>query len=698
MAGRFSVEAVFKAIDRMSAPIAMMQKRMLKFTKSIEKDLGNLNKIGGSFVGGVNKAGAAMLVFGAASAAALAAAAKPGMEFEQQMADLGASFLKTRGEIGALEKEAMKLGAATKFSATEVAGAMEAMSKAGFDEEQTLKGIAGMTYAAAAAGEDLIETTANVASVMKGMGLAIEQSGKVADVLALASVKTASSIGSLAESLSKAGPVAKQFNIGLTDVTAMVASLQDAGIDASEAGSAVATMLTKLATPTDAMRAKMKKLGVSFEDAQGNMKKPAVVLGEFMKASKNAGGNMKQAAFFAEMLGLRGQKAGLLLKDAFASGKYAKLVEELEKAEGTAKKMADLRMNTLTGDLDVLTENVKGLGIELFSMSSGPLRDVAQAMTKWLDENKVKILQKIQDGVKWLVDNGPALLDWFRRIGTVVGVLYFVATAISACATAVELWTLALELNPIVLFATLAVAALALIVGFWPEISAFFGKIWDGFVDLAKPVYEFVKNVATTIFGPFYDIWKAAFEFVVGAATIGVGLLFAVLGTIGGWVYENVIVPIGSFFGMLWDGIASAATTAFGFLLEGMTLWYTSVVELFSPLIAVFSGIWDAISSAFMRVLGPVFEKIQWAIDKVRAIGRGTLGTDEAPGSEVGGQSLPQSQVVSPAERISQSISESNTTNSSELTIKDQTGRASFTKPPSKTAPSTIRLQPTGVF
>lgn len=696
MAGRFSVEAVFKAIDQMSAPIAKMQKRMLGFTKSIEKDLGNLNKMSSGFVSGVNKAGAAMVVFGAASTAAFGAAAKPGMEFEQQMADLGASFLKTRGEIGALEKEALSLGAATKFSATEVAGAMEAMSKAGYSEEQTLAGIKGMTYAAAAAGEDLIETTINVSAVMKGMQIDVSRTSWAADVLALASVKTASSIGSLAESLSKAGPVAKQFGIGLVDVTAMVASLQDAGIDASEAGSSVATMLTKLATPTDAMRAKMRKLGISFEDAKGNMLPAADVLAQLVKGGDKAGGNMKKAALFAELLGLRGQKAGILLREALASGKYEKLVEQLKEAEGTAKKMADLRMNTLTGDIDILTENVKGLSIKLFSLSSGALRKATQAMTKWLDKNQEKILQKIQDGVKWLMDNGPGLVDWLVRVGKVVGVLYAVASAIKLCAGAVELFTLALELNPVVLFATLAVGALALIVAFWPEISAFFGRIWDGFVELAKPVYEFVKNVATTIFGPFYDIWKAAFEFVVGAATIGMGLLMAVLGAVVGWVDENVVAPLSEIFSYLWDGIVWAATAAFDVIKEGTLLWYNSIVEIFSPIVGFFASIWESVSASFMSIVGPVLDKITWAIDKVRSIGRDTLGTN--PGVDEGGQSLPQSQVVSPADRISQSISESNTTNSSEVTIKDQTGRASFTKPPRKTAHSTIKLQPTGAF
>ncbi len=692
MAGRFSVEAVFKAVDQITSPIAKMQARMLAFTKSTEKGLKGLNDITSKFSSGVHKAGLAVGAAALAAGAGLAAAAKPGMEFEQQIADLGASFLKTRDQIVPLEKKAMELGAATKFSATEVAGAMEAMSKAGFDEQQTLNGIAGMTYAAAAAGEDLIATTETISAVMKGMQIDVSHSSEVADVLALASVKTASSISSLGESLSKAGPVAQQFGIDLKNTTAMVALLQDAGIDASEAGSSVATMLTKLATPTDAIRAKMRKLGVSFEDASGNMKSPAEVLEQLTKASAKSGGNMKQAAFFAELLGLRGQKAGILLQKSLASGKYDKLVTELKEAEGTAKKMADLRMNTLTGDLDVFTENVKGLGIELFGMSSGPLRDVVKGMTAWLDENKTKILQKIQDGVKWLVDNGPGIAEWAKRVGIVVGVFYAFATAVQVATAAVSLLTAALALNPIALIAIAIVAAIALVVAFWPEISAFFGKIWDGFAELIEPVLKFVKDVGTAVLGPFIAYWKAAFEFVVGAATIGVGLLLAVLEPIASWLYENVIEPVGSFFSAMWDGIVAAYSAAFGLLAEGFVAYYELFVATWSPVVGFFAGIWDAVASTFMSVLGPVLEKIQWAVDKVRSIGRGTLGTDDAPVAEDG---QPAPQVVSPQARVAQSISESTTTNYSELTIKDETKRANFTKKPAAKH-STIRLQPTG--
>lgn len=667
MAGRFSVSAVFNAIDKMTPVLKNMGAKVDKFAKAAKKELSDIGEINDKIVGGVNKVATALTGAAVASAGALAVMAKPGMEFEQQMADLGASFLKTRGEIGGLEKEALKLGAATKFSATEVAGAMEAMSKAGFDEQQTLDGIAGMTYAAAAAGEGLIETTETISAVMKGMQIDVAYSTQAADILALASVKTASSIGSLGESLSKAGPVAKQFGIGLTDVTAMVASLQDAGIDASEAGSAVATMLTKMATPTDAMRAKMRSLGVSFEDSAGNMKAPADVLEQLVKGSKKAGGNMKQAAFFAELLGLRGQKAGLLLKESLASGKYDKLVQSLREAEGTAKKMADLRMNTLTGDIDVFTENVKGLGIELFSLNSGPLRDVVKGMTEWLDQNKVEILNRIQNGVEWFKDNLPAIVDWTKRLAIAWAVFNTISVVIKSAQMAIALYELTMK-------------------------------------------------------GVTFATWL--FSSSTKAATVSLGIMRALLN------FSDASIAINGLSKSMGVGMVVAAG-AVGYAIGTWANEKWGLSDTLSGWMAQLTGLEDQLDKMGGRAKGPGLDpkddkhfadgSVQradgsWRFKSEARIAKENAATKladfnktrpAAPGADTFADMYrsPEAdpsrtytpQIVTPQDRTATSITQHTETTKAEVTIKDATGNAAVTQQP-KGKGFSIKLSPTGAF
>lgn len=722
MAGRFSVDAIFRAIDKMTAPIAKMQSGLERFSKAASAGIKGLDVAADKWLGTMSKVGVGMSVMAAGAGAALAAAAKPGMEFEQQIANLGAAYLKTRKEIKPLEDMALKLGAATQFSATDIAGAMEAMAKAGFEEEDALAGIEGMTYAAAAAGEDLVTTSGNIGMVMKAMGIPISETAKVADLLALASVKTASSIGSLTESMAKVGPTARQLGVPLKDAVAMVASLQDAGLDASEAGSATATMLTMMSKPTDAMRVKMRQLGISFADTAGNMKSPALVLGELVKAGKGAGGNMKQLAFFADLVGLRGQKAAINLSKLFESGDYQELTTALDSALGTSKKMADLRMNTLTGDLDKMTESLKTVAIDAYSVQSGGLRGITTGMTEWIDKNRELIGQNLNAFFKLIADNFESIVTWGRRIGTIVAVITAAALAVKVWAGYLWLLNAAMLANPISLIAIAIVGAIALILAFWPEISAFFSDMWAGIVSIAQSVGSVFADIGSAIadgvsavFGPIFDLymayWRGLAEFVTGVFVLAFGYIWTALKPLFDWIapkakavfdfllayWTTVWELISGVLQAQFDIIVSVVEISFGIISGIAQGAFDFVSLLWGGLIAVFSAVWDGIKWAFEKTLGPVFDKLAWAVEKIREVGRFALGSDEESGSADGAPMSVAPQVVSPGERLSQSISESTTTNKSEVTIKDQTGRAVVTKKPARGGAG-LRVAPSGGF
>lgn len=400
MAGRFSVDAIFKAIDRLTRPVAQMQSRMERFQRRMAGGFRGANRMADQFFGKMKTGG--LIVGGAAVAggAGLALLAKAGMDFEQAITNVAAVSLLTRKEIPELEKKALELGATTKFTATQAAEGMELMARAGFTTQDILSGIGGVLNAAAAEGAELAEISGHVSNVLKGMGMETSEATRVADVLALASARTNSSISSLGESMSNVASTARQFKIPLEDTVAAVALLQDVGLDASVAGSALNTMLTQLANPTDAIVGKMKKFGVTFQDAAGNMLPLQEVMANMAKAAQESGGNMDQVAFFAELVGLRGQKAAANLKDLFLSGKFGELAKELQNAKGSAEKMAATRMDTLGGDLLLLESAVDAVKVALFDTQSGPLRDIVQGMTKWVDANKGLIKTKFVEFVK----------------------------------------------------------------------------------------------------------------------------------------------------------------------------------------------------------------------------------------------------------------------------------------------------------
>lgn len=76
MAGRFSVEAVFKAVDRITAPVSRMQNRVGKFTRSMERGLRSVNRVVGKMARGLASGFKRAAVVGGAALAGLGLAIK----------------------------------------------------------------------------------------------------------------------------------------------------------------------------------------------------------------------------------------------------------------------------------------------------------------------------------------------------------------------------------------------------------------------------------------------------------------------------------------------------------------------------------------------------------------------------------------------------------------------------------------------
>lgn len=423
-----------------------MEQRSRAFTQGLSRRFGAASKSLDDFGSKVDKFGSRMSSLAvpvgiAAGAVGLVGAniIQAGAEFEAAISAVGAVGLQTKQQIADLEAEALRLGAATQFTATQSANAMEVMARAGFKNSEILAGVGPILSAAAASGLEIAEVANHVSNALKGMGLEASEAARVSDVLALASSKTNSSIGSLGESLSNVSSTARQFNIPLEDTVAAVALLQDVGLDASVAGSALNVMLTQMAAPTDGIAKKMKQFGVTFKDAEGNMLPFQDVLANIAKASKASGGNMDQVAFLAELVGLRGQKAAANLKDLFNSGKVGELTEQLYKAGGAAEKMSKLRMDNLNGDIELLNSAVDGIKISIFGLNSGPMRGIIQATNNWVTANEDVIATKIGDFVQGLIRSLPTMIDWMKRIGIGVGIFMSVKVAIAATQAALDL-------------------------------------------------------------------------------------------------------------------------------------------------------------------------------------------------------------------------------------------------------------------
>jgi TP901 family phage tail tape measure protein len=439
-AAELRLKAVFSAYDRISGPMRRMEARSRVMARVMRAGLSSVTSATGALIGGLRRVRNTAMLAAAAFGLIAKKVVGTGVDYEQAITDVGAVMRKTRKEIQPLDLLAQRLGKTTKFTAVEAAQGMQILARAGFTVEQNMAAIPGILAASAAAGEDLPVIADNVISVLKGMRMLPAQAGEVADVLTVASTKTNSTISSLAESMRNVAPVASQLGIKMRDAVAAVALLQDVGLDASQAGTATATMLTKLSKLTPGVAAKLKQMGVAFQDSHGTALPLVKILEGLAVAAEKTGGNMKQVALFADLVGLRGQRAALNLQDLGKRGKFAELLAELQSVNGAAEDVANKRMDTTQGAITLLTSAVDGLKVKLFEAEGGPLRKIVEGMTKWVGANEALIVQKVSEWVKKFKDNLPEIWKWTKRIAKAVAVLYAIHIAASIASAAVAVF------------------------------------------------------------------------------------------------------------------------------------------------------------------------------------------------------------------------------------------------------------------
>jgi TP901 family phage tail tape measure protein len=411
MAGKFTIEAIFKATDRFSGVLGAIEARAGRFSRNLGGAFKDVGAMADRFASGLKQIAIGAAAVGAIAGAGLLKVGEAGAHFEQSITNVGAVMGKNRAQIVDLEKEAMRLGVVTQFSASEVSEAMESMARKGFDAEEILQGIPGVLDAIAASGEGMAEVSTVVGSTIRGFGLDASKAAHVADILAFSAEKSGAHITDMGTALATAAPTAKALGVSLEDTAAAVGLLQKMGLDASTAGSATATMLAKISKPSADAAKQMAALGVSFKDAKGNALPFRDILGQFVKVGDKAGGNMNRMAFFAELVGLRGDKAALALADMAKTGDFDKLTESLKNVDGYAHKVATIRLDTTTGSWKLLTSTVEVLETKLFELKSGPLRGVIDGTNQWLQANQ----ELIVSGVKDYIEKAAFGIDMFTH-------------------------------------------------------------------------------------------------------------------------------------------------------------------------------------------------------------------------------------------------------------------------------------------
>lgn len=418
--------------------------------------------------------GAAVMPASTAVAALGGSMVKTAADFDSAMSEVSAISGATGKDFDALRDKAQEMGAKTKFSASQSAEAMKYMAMAGWKTEDMLNGISGVMNLAAASGEDLATTSDIVTDALTAFGLSASDSGHFADVLAAASSNANTNVGMMGETFKYVAPVAGAMGYSVEDMSVAIGLMANSGIKGSQAGTALRSVVTRLAKPTKESANAMEALGLSITNSDGTMKSFNQIMLDMRGAF--AGLTEDEQAFYAAQLGGQEAMSGLLAIVNASESDFNKLSSAINNADGTAEKMANTMNDNLNGRLTLLKSQLDGIAIEI-GESLTPIIDVCISAVSnfatWfsnLDDTTKKVIVTIGVVVAAL---GPVLL-------IIGGVISGVGSVISVIGTlGGALGGLTVLFNPITLAIGAVVAAGAVLIANWDSIKELAGMIGE---------------------------------------------------------------------------------------------------------------------------------------------------------------------------------------------------------------------------
>jgi TP901 family phage tail tape measure protein len=586
----------------------------------------------------------AAAVGAAAIGAGLVSSVRVAMDFEKSMSAVAAKTQAGQEDMAKLTELAKDLGRSTQFSAKEVADGMDFLAMAGFKVNDVLTAMPGLLDLAAAGNLDLASTADIVSNILGGMNMEAAETGRVSDVLAKAATSSNVSVGMLGETFKFVAPVAAQAGAGLEDVAAAAGLLGDAGIQGSEAGTGLRSVLLRLAAPpTEAAKA-LERLGVSTKDASGNMRPFGDILSDVDRSMKDLNlGSAEQIEIQNALFGKTAIASGAILQQAAANGELSAKTKELMESQGAAAEMAEIMNDNLAGAFTRLRSAIQGFQIEIMGGENGlqqfvdSLADGINKVTEFAKQFPLltRAVVALAAAFVALVAMAPFIAAFISVIGSIKAVLAgvslgavvagWVTAALPALAGLIAafkgfgLAVLAIFTGPVG-WTVLAIAAVVgMAIAFREPIMNFFswlgGAIGNGLNALwqwGEPIRKFWAGVWESIkgFATGYFTWLA------GIVSWGLQAVFAI-------VYQLLVQP----WVNLWNNVLREPVTSMLTWLQGI---WNGVSQAFVDRVAKPIGAaWNAVIEALPKAMQAAAEFVQrvWTglAESVKGVVRGML-------------------------------------------------------------------------
>ncbi len=378
-------------------------KALRKEVGSANADLAKVSAVSGEFGNKVKGVGQSLLPVTGALTGVGAASTVMANNFNDAMSQAAGALDKPMSEMEDLRQLAIQTGQDTVFSATDAGNAITELAKGGLTEADIKAGALKTTMdLAASSGMDLGEAANVVVQAMGAFGLSANESAEAANALAGAAAASSTDVEPLTQALAQCSAGAKNAGWSIQETTAVLARFADAGIEGSDAGTSLKTMLQRLAAPTsEAAATKIETLGIKTRDASGNLLGAAEMAQELQDKLGGLDAASRDAALSA-IFGSDAMRAATVMMDSGTEGlqKYIDAANDQEAAQRLA--------NSQMSDGSRAIEELKG-SLETAAIQIG--------------DTLAPIVQKVAELITALVNKFSALPEGVQQVIVVVGIL-----------------------------------------------------------------------------------------------------------------------------------------------------------------------------------------------------------------------------------------------------------------------------------
>lgn len=333
-----------------------------------------------------------------------------GSAFEAGMSKVAAVSGASADELDRLTEKAKELGSSTKFTATETAEAMNYMAMAGWKTEQMLEGIDGVLGLAAASGTDLATTSDIVTDALTAFGMQAEDCVHFADILAAASSNANTNVAMMGETFKYCAPIAGALGFEAEDVAVGIGLMANAGVKASNAGTAMRKFMTELSEGLTITGKKIGEVTIATSNADGTMRSYAEIVGDLRNVFAQLDDN-ERASVASDIVGQNAVSGFLAMMNA-SEDDVNKLTEAIKNCDGAAANMAETMGANVQGAVTKMNSALEGVGISMYDKFKGGLLDAVNVFTDMLGDLK----GDIDDG--GLGDSVEELGESFKNLAT----------------------------------------------------------------------------------------------------------------------------------------------------------------------------------------------------------------------------------------------------------------------------------------